>query len=104
MTIQEPDLAVYQQIVQVRGRGRVTIPADLRRDLGVCVGDIFTIVRVGDTLVWTRKKLVVPEIAQKVARILEENGVTLEDLLADLEVQRQRCNEEKYGPKAQGVS
>ena len=100
MAIQEPAFTVSEQVIQVRDRWQMTLPADIRRRIGLRKGDVFTVVQVGDTVVLTRKKLVVPELADKVAQIIAEQGVTLDDLLGELETQRRRYREEKYGGQA----
>lgn len=104
MATQEPVFTVSEQVVQVRDRWQMTLPADIRRKIGLRKGDVFTVIQVGDTVVLARKKLVVPELADKVARILQEDGVTLDDLLADLEKQRERYYEENYAHRIQSVS
>jgi AbrB family looped-hinge helix DNA binding protein len=87
-------------VVQVRERGQFTIPAEIRQEMGIKDGDVFSLLRLGDTLIATRKRLVVPEIAAAVAAIMQEEGVTLEDLLRGLEKQRQIYVREKYALEA----
>ncbi len=98
MAVQEMAVSVLPQVVQVRERGQVTIPAELRREMGITDGDVFSIIRLGDTLILVRKKLVVTELAEKMEKALAERGITLDDMLAELEIQRQRYNRETYGP------
>ncbi|NIN65041.1 MAG: AbrB/MazE/SpoVT family DNA-binding domain-containing protein [Anaerolineae bacterium] len=87
-------------VVQVRERGQFTIPAEIRRQMGIEEGDVFSLIQVGDTLVATRKKLVAPEIAGAIEAIMQEEGVTLADLLEGLEEQRRTYVREKYGIEA----
>ena len=84
-------------VVQVRERGQFTIPAEIRRQMGIEDGDVFSLLQLGDTLIATRKKLVTPEIARLVEALMEEEGVTLGDLLDGLEEQRKTYVKEKYG-------
>ncbi len=84
-------------VVQIRGRGQFTIPAEIRREMGIKDRDIFSLMRLGDTLIATRKRLMVPEIARAIEAIMQEEGVTLEDLLDGLEKQREIYVKEKYG-------
>ena len=84
-------------LVRVRERGQFTIPAEIRRQMGIEEGDVFSLVRLGDTLVATRKKLVAPKIARVIEALLEEEGVTLGDLLGGLEKQRKAYLRDKYG-------
>ena len=87
-------------VVQVRERGQLTIPAEIRHQMGIAEGDVFSLVQLGDTLVATRKKLVAPEIARAVEALMEEEGVTLADLLDGLARQREGYVREKYGIEA----
>jgi AbrB family looped-hinge helix DNA binding protein len=84
-------------VVQVRERGQFTIPAEVRREMGIQDGDLFSLLWVGETLIATRKRLVVPEIARAVEALMQREGVTLEDLLEGLEQEREACVREQYG-------
>ena len=87
-------------VVQVRERGRFTIPAEIRRQMGIEEGDVFSLIQLGDTLVATRKKLVAPEVAAAIEGLMREQGVTLADLLQGLDKQREVYVREKYGLEA----
>ena len=76
-------------LVQVRERGQVTIPAEICRQMGIQEGDVFSLIQLGDTLVATRKNLVAPAIAGAIEGLMEEEGVTLGDLLDGLDKQRE---------------
>ncbi|MGB3906364.1 MAG: AbrB/MazE/SpoVT family DNA-binding domain-containing protein [Anaerolineae bacterium] len=84
-------------VVQVRERGQFTIPAEIRRQMGIEEGDVFSMIQLGDTLIATRKKLVTPEIARAIEALMQEEGITLGDLLDGLEEQRRAYAREKYG-------
>lgn len=68
-------------VIQVRERGQFTIPAEIRRAMDIQDGDVFSLVWIGDTLIATRKRLVAPEVATAIEALMQEEGVTLEDLL-----------------------
>jgi len=84
-------------VVQVRERGQFTIPAETRHEMGIKDGDVFYLTWLGETLIATRKRLVAPEIAAAIESLMREERVTLEDLLAGLEKQREIYVREKYG-------
>jgi AbrB family looped-hinge helix DNA binding protein len=98
--MERPEEASRPVVVQVRERGQFTIPAEIRRQMGIEEGDVFSLMQLGDTLVATRKKLVSPEIARAIETIMEEEGVTLTDLLEGLDKQREAYVREKYGIEA----
>ena len=87
-------------VVQVRERGQFTIPAEIRRQMGIEEGDVFSLIQLGDTLIATRKRLVMPEIARAIEALMQEEGVTLGDLLDGLQEQRETYVREKYGLEA----
>lgn len=83
--------------VKVRGRGQLTIPASLRKDLNLDDDAALTVVKVGDVLLLTPRKLIGDAVAKKAARAMKQAGVKLDDLLADLGRQRERYTRERYG-------
>ena len=83
--------------VKVWGRGQLTIPASIRKELHLQEETTLTIVKVGDVLVLTPRRLVGDTVAKKAARAMTKAGLRLQDLLADLERQRVRYNRERYG-------
>lgn len=84
-------------VVKVWGRGQLTIPASLRKELRLDEETTLSVVKAGEALVLTPKKLIGDAVAKKAARELKKEGLTLEDLLRDLEKQRRRYNRERYG-------
>ncbi len=83
--------------VKVRGRGQVTIPASIRKELDLGDDATLSVVKVGDVLVLTPRKLIGDAVAKKAARAMKKAGLRLEDLLTDLDKQRDRYNRERYG-------
>jgi len=83
--------------VKVRGRGQLTIPASLRKDLNLDDDATLTVVKVGDVLLLTPRKLIGDAVAKKVSRAMKQTGLKLDDLLADLNTQREGYNRERYG-------
>ena len=91
-------------VIQMRERGQLTIPAGIRREMGIKDGDVFSLVWIEDTLIATRRKLVAPQVAEAIEALMQEEGVTLEDLLQNLEKQRELYVKDKYGLETQGLS
>jgi AbrB family looped-hinge helix DNA binding protein len=83
--------------VKVRERGQVTIPASIRKELDLGDDATLSVVKVGDVLVLTPRKLIGDAVAKKAARAMKKAGLRLEDLLTDLDKQRDRYNRERYG-------
>lgn len=82
--------------IQVRQRGQVTIPRRLRESLAIEDGDTLTVLPVGETLVLVPRQLRTPELIDRLAEVLDESGMTLNDLLADLPRIRETIYRERY--------
>ena len=83
--------------VQVRKRGVLTLPADLREKYGIGEGDTFRIVDVDGVFILTPMAPIVPELAREIERVRVAAGITTEELLDGLRRQRKRYYEETYG-------
>ncbi len=81
--------------VRIRDRGQITIPQAVRENLAARSGDMLTLVQVGDVYVLTKKELQIPRLAEQFSAIMEEEGVTLADLLAGLEEEREAIYRER---------
>jgi AbrB family looped-hinge helix DNA binding protein len=75
---------------QVRKRGVVTLPAELREKYHIQEGDTLRLIDLDGVLVPTRMVTLVPELAQEIERLRLEAGLTTEELLDGLREQRER--------------
>lgn len=82
--------------LQVRKRGVVTLPVDLREKYGIEEGDTFRLIDLDGVFVLTRMVSLVPELAQEIERLRLEAGLTTEELLDGLREQRERYYAEAY--------
>ena len=83
--------------IQLRKRGVLTLPADLREKYGFREGDTFRLVDLDGIFVLTTMAPIVPELAREIERMRQEAGLTVEEMLVDLRAQRERYHREKYG-------
>ncbi len=83
--------------IQVRERGVITLPAELRAKYGIENGDMFHLVDMDGVFVLTPMVPMVPELAREIEQIRLEAGLSIEDLLQELREQRERYNQEHYG-------
>jgi len=84
--------------VQVRQRGTLTLPAELREKYGIEPGDTFRLVDLDGIFVLTPMVPMVPELAREIERARSEAGLGIEELLANLRQQRERYYRENYVP------
>ncbi len=83
--------------IQVRKKGTITLPVDFRDKYGVDEGDIFTLIDLGDgSFLLTPRISQVNRLGDRVAEILDEEGVSLDDLLNTLDEERERYYQERY--------
>jgi bifunctional DNA-binding transcriptional regulator/antitoxin component of YhaV-PrlF toxin-antitoxin module len=83
--------------IQVRKRGVLTLPAELRQKYGIEEGDVFRLVDLDGIFVITPMMSMVPELAREIERLRLEAGFSTEELLNSLREERGRYYQEKYG-------
>ena len=88
------DFAMAPRSTRVRARGQITIPRDIREEMNLDELATVNLFRVGKALLLTPKRLQRSSLAKKVEREMRRQGLSLEDLLADLRDQRKRYLEE----------
>ena len=84
-------------LVKVWGRGQLTIPAAIRKDLHLKEEAALTLVKVGNVILMTPTVLHIDSVAKKARREMKKAGLTLDDVLADLDRQRAQSSRERRG-------
>ena len=82
--------------LQVRQRGVITLPADLREKYGIQQGDTFRLIDLDGVFVLTPMVPMVPELAREIERVRLEAGLSTEALLQTLREERKRYHRERY--------
>ena len=67
--------------INVDAEGKLILPAELREALGLQAGDTLKVVQTDDHLLLIPKRLLVPEFADYMSKLLAEKGLTIADLL-----------------------
>ena len=83
--------------IQVRERGVITLPSELREKYKIETGQIFRLVDLDGIFVFVPMVPIVPELANEIERLRLEAGLSMEDLLVSLREQREKYTTEKYG-------
>ncbi|MFZ5819903.1 MAG: AbrB/MazE/SpoVT family DNA-binding domain-containing protein [Chloroflexota bacterium] len=83
--------------IQVRERGVVTLPSELRQKYNIENGNIFKLVDLDGIFVFVPMTPIAPELAREIERLRLEAGISMEELLQGLRTQRERYNQENYG-------
>jgi bifunctional DNA-binding transcriptional regulator/antitoxin component of YhaV-PrlF toxin-antitoxin module len=82
--------------IQVRERGVVTLPAELREKYKIENGQIFRLIDLDGIFVFVPMVPIVPELANEIERLRLEAGLSMEELLESLREQREHYTQEKY--------
>lgn len=82
--------------IQVRQRGTLTLPAELREKYGIRAGDTFRLIDLDGIIVLTPMVPMVAELAREIERMRMEAGLSTEQLLVSLREQRERYYQEHY--------
>ena len=76
------------KIVQVSGRGNVTIPAKMRERYGLEEGDPLSLVDLGGVIVLVPKVGVAGKLAGEIERLSRRAGIAVEELVAGVSEER----------------
>lgn len=72
--------------VQVRKKGQFTIPSAIREKLGIQDNEIVTVMLIGtEAMIMVPQKLQTEDLLKKTAALAKKQGVTLEEMLAELD-------------------
>ena len=83
--------------ILMRGKGAVTIPMELRRKYGLGDGDILTLVDLGDgSFLLTPVVSKVDRLGDRIAQLMADQGISLEEIMSTLEDERESYYQERY--------
>ncbi len=72
--------------IQIRSKGTVTLPIELRRKYGIYEGDVITLIDLGDgSFLLTPIVTQVDRLGDRVAKVMKEAAVSEDELLAALD-------------------
>ena len=83
--------------MQLRAKGALTIPAELRQKYALNEGDVLTFVDLGNgSFFITPRVSIVSKLVAEMESLREEAGISIEDLLEGLSEQRRKLYQERY--------
>jgi len=95
ITSQETDVQI-QQFPIILGQGvEITIPQLLQDSLNVNQGDTLVLLQIGNLILLAPKQPQIPQLIDRIVTIMENENVSLTDLLAGLEAEREAIWQEK---------
>lgn len=85
----------------IQEKGQVTIPAKIRRKMGLKKGDLIAFTETEEGVVITRQEVVALGLLKEIGDSLKAKGITLEELLEDGRAIRDDLLKEMYGIDAE---
>lgn len=83
--------------IKLRDKGTLTLPIELRRKYGYEEGDMITLIDLGEgSILLTHAAVQMDRLGDRIARTLTEEGVSLDEILAALDEERERYYQERY--------
>ena len=83
--------------VQIRRKGVITLPVELRKRYGLNEGDVFTLEDLGDgSFLLLPRVSRVASLGDRVAQMMEEEGISTKEILRTLEEEREDYYREHY--------
>jgi AbrB family looped-hinge helix DNA binding protein len=90
---------VERRFVRVQEKGQVTLPAEVRKSLGLKKGDLVAVTQTPEGVLITPQELIATRALDRIGEILREQGLTLEELIDSGREERGAIIEELYGIK-----
>ncbi len=88
--------APERRLVRVQEKGQVTLPAELRRKLGLKKGDLVAVAVTEDGLLITPQEVLAMRALDRVGEALRQRGLSLDDLIESGREIRAEIAKEKY--------
>ncbi len=94
-----PERTPQPKLVRIQEKGQVTLPADVRRKLGLKKGDLVSVTQTEDGILITPQEVMANKLLDQIGNALRERGLTLDDLIESGREIRGKIVQEKYGIK-----
>ena len=90
-------MAAERKLVRIQEKGQVTLPADIRRRLGLKKGDVVAVEETADGVLITPQELIASRALSEIGKALKEQGLSLEEMIERGRVIRGQLLYEMYG-------
>ena len=85
------------KLVRVQEKGQVTLPTEVRKRLGLKKGDLVAVIETPEGVLITPQQVVAAKALDRIGAVLQEQGLTLEDLMDSGREERAAILKERYG-------
>jgi bifunctional DNA-binding transcriptional regulator/antitoxin component of YhaV-PrlF toxin-antitoxin module len=84
------EIVTMEATVQIRKRGVLTLPGELREKYDIKVGDTFRLLDLDGIFVLTPMTPIVPELAREIERMRLDAGLSIQEMLEGIREQREK--------------
>lgn len=86
-----------RKLVRIQEKGQVTLPANLRRKLGLKKGDLVAVEETENGVLITPQEVLAMKALDRIGKELNRRGLSLEELIESGRAIRGQMIQEKYG-------
>lgn len=97
-------MATQPKFVRIQEKGQVTLPAEVRKHLGMKKGDLVAVVETPDGVLITPQQVIANKALDEIGEALKEKGLTLEDMIERGRAIREELYQEWYGNGSERAS
>jgi AbrB family looped-hinge helix DNA binding protein len=90
-------MAAGRELVRLQEKGQVTLPADIRKRLGLKKGDLVAVEGTPEGVIITPQGVLALEALEEIGKALKEQGLTLEEMIESGREERDELLRELYG-------
>ncbi|MBW3633154.1 MAG: AbrB/MazE/SpoVT family DNA-binding domain-containing protein [Chloroflexi bacterium] len=90
-------MAVERKLVHIQEKGQVTLPADIRKRLGLKKGDLVAVDETPEGVLITPQGVLALRALDDIGKALKEQGLSLEDMIESGRQIREELYREQYG-------
>ena len=90
-------MSAERKLVRIQEKGQVTLPADVRKRLGLKKGDLVAVVETPEGVLIAPQEVVAAQALAEIGEALKDQGLTLEDMIERGRAIRGRLLQEQYG-------
>lgn len=84
-------------VIQLRKKGSLTVPIEIRNKYGLNEGDVYTLIDLGDgAFILTPRVSQVNRLGYQIAELVKEENISLDELLNSLDEERERYYKDHY--------
>jgi len=76
--------------IQVRKKGTVTIPAELRKKYRLEEDDPITLVDTGEGIFLSPKRTILPKLVGEIESLMKKHNVSLDELIQSVQKEREK--------------